>query len=166
MGVKSNLFRLKATVALGVIVNSMVLVLGAIAPSLSQTGIDNNDSGKVSLRMVFRNVRDYTKCLENVLLLYEKYEKPEEFTELSSEDRNKCTLDVAQVYEYSGLPPCEARRLIEEADIFATDRLRPPLFPDRGIRVRIAQNFGYLYRVDRDDRQILNVLPQPPLSCQ
>ena len=166
MNVKNNVLRLKTALVLGVIVNSAVLVLGAIAPSFSQTGMDSNDSGKVTLRFTFRNVRDYTRCLENVLLLHEKYEKPEEFTQLSSEDRNKCTLDVAQVYEYSGLPPCEAKRLIEEADIFATARLQPPLFPDRGIRVRIAQIFGYLYRVDEDDREILKVLPPVPLSCQ
>jgi hypothetical protein len=167
MGVKSNLFRLKITAALGVIVNSAVLVLGAIAPSTSQTWIDNNSSSNVSIRTTFRNAQDYTNCLENVLQLHEKYKNPAEFTGLSN--RNKCILDVAQVYEATGIDECVALALIKEADIFATTRLRPPMFPARGIRARVAENFGYPYEVDEGDQQMSMLRQQgqqATISCQ
>lgn len=161
MSVKNNLFTLKKTVALGVIVNSVVLVLGAIAPSMSQTWIDNNSSGNVSLKLTFRNSLDYTNCLENVLQLYEK---PEEFRALASP--NKCMLDVARTYESAALPPCVALALIKEADIFATTRLRPPMFPARGIRARVAESFGYPYEVDEGDEQMRLLRQQAAISCQ
>ncbi len=167
MGVKSNLFRLKITAAFGVIVNSAVLVLGAIAPSTSQTWIDNNSSSNVGLRLTFRNAQDYTNCLENVLQLHEKYKNPADFTGLSS--RNKCILDVAQVYEATGIDECTALALIKEADIFATTKLRPPMFPARGIRARVAENFGYPYEVDEGDQQMLMLRQQGQqvtISCQ
>jgi len=164
MGVKSNLFRLKITVALGVIVNSVVLALGAIAPSASQILIDNNNSSDVGLRLTFRNAQDYTNCLENVLQLYQKYQNPAEFTGLLN--RNKCIIDVAQVYESAGLPQCVALALIKEADIFATTRLRPPMFPARGIRARVAENFGYPYEVDEGDEEMLMLRQQATISCQ
>jgi hypothetical protein len=164
MGVKSNLFRLRTAVVLGVIVNSVVLVLGAIAPSASQTWIDNNSSSDVRLRLTFRNAQDYTNCLENVLQLYEKSKNPAEFTGLSN--RNKCIIDVVQVYEPAGLPQCVALALIKEADIFATTQLRPPMFPARGIRARVAENFGYPYEVDEGDQQMLMLRQQATISCQ
>lgn len=164
MGVNSNLFRLKISVALGVIVNSVVLVLGAIAPSASQTWIDNSNSSDVSLRLTFRNSQDYTNCLENVLQLHEQYKNQADFTGLSN--RNKCILDVAQVYEATGIDECVALALIKEADIFATTQLRPPMFPARGVRARVAQNFGYPYEVDEGNQQILTLLQQATISCQ
>lgn len=161
MKLRLNWQKLKKVMMLGAIANSIVIGLGAIAPSLSQTGIDNNNSSNVALRETFRNVQDYTNCIENILLLSEN---PEQFRQQAR--LNKCIIDVARIYENTGLPECMAFELIKQADVFATTRLRPPMFPARGVRLRVAQKFGYSYKVDEGDRVIPNISEQALSSCQ
>ena len=161
MKLRLNWQKLKTAIVLGAIANSMVLGWGAIAPSLSQTGSDNNNPTDVDLRYTFRNVQDYTNCIQDILLLSEN---PEQFRQQGR--FNRCIIDVASVYANTGLPECLAFKLIQEADVFATSRLRPPMYPFRGIRLRVAEKFGYSYEVDEADREISTISEQPLSSCQ
>ena len=160
MKLRLNWQKLKTAIVLGAIANSMVLGWGAIAPSLSQTEPDNNNPTDVDLRYTFRNVLDYTDCIQDILLLSEN---PEQFRQQGR--LNKCIIDVARVYADTGLPECTAFNLIEKADVFATSQLRPSIFPARGVRLRVAQKFGYSYEVDETDTEISIVSEQPLSSC-
>ena len=51
-----------------------------------------------------------------------------------------------------------ALQLIESANVRATEELENALYPVLGIRRRVAINLGYVYEIDRNNEDILNLL--------
>ena len=97
----------------------------------------------------FNNTFDYAACLDIILLAYEKRN-----TELQNAFKNDCAKDVLNTFG-KDISKNNALKLVELADLYATEKLTTPLYPALGLRRRIAINLGYVYDTDKNNPDIL-----------
>lgn len=100
----------------------------------------------------FDNAYDYSACLDVILLAYEKRSG-----ELENVAKNKCANDMLNTFG-TNLSKDAALKLIESADVHATEVLENPLYPVLGIRRRVAINLGYIYDIDENNSDILELM--------
>lgn len=103
----------------------------------------------------FTNVLAYGDCLESILQLFQQ---PQQLSSRVQQD--SCYGDIAQTYGSSGLTRQQALALITAADFYATHLLSGALFPPRGQRIRVAEQFGFLYQVDLNNEQMRSLAAQ------
>jgi hypothetical protein len=105
---------------------------------------------KSQYTFTFTNVQQYSNCLEDIIQLYKDKER---FRRQGR--RSTCLADIFQKNSEQGLSKDQALELIRTADSYATSSfLVVPLYPPRGIRRRIAQEFGFIYKLDADDQDL------------
>ena len=85
-------------------------------PAISQVS-----SPTVKATLDFRNARQYSNTVEQILASYRQ----------------------------GKVAAREAQAMIASADHFATTQLTQPLYPLAGIRHQVSQNFGFVYAIDR-----------------
>ncbi len=95
--------------------------------------------------LTFTTVLDYSNCLEDILQLSQNREQ---FKQRGR--RSDCLTDLFRARIETGLSGSQTLQLIEAANAYATS-LRPRLFPPRGQRLRIAEQFGFIYEIDAED---------------
>lgn len=88
---------------------------------VGQQSIAQVTSSTVKATFDFRNARQYSNTIEQILSSYRQ-------GKVSSR---------------------EAQAMIASADNFATTQLTQPLYPLAGIRHQVSQNFGFTYAIDR-----------------
>lgn len=159
---------------LGSLLTLGALILGMTAPALSQPSggqspptIAQSDGGQsqttpaspnlnqLVTQFTFKNIRKYSDCVEDLLRLYQDKES------FGQQGRQSdCIPDVFKSAAKNGLSKQQALEIIKAADNYATLRLYPQLFPPRGQRIRIAQMFGFIYKIDANDEAIRNFANQ------
>ena len=97
----------------------------------------------------FNNTYDYATCLDIILLSYEGRN-----SELKNAAQNDCGTKVLTNFG-NNLTKEIAVKLVEKADLHATEGLQSPLLPSLGLRRRIAINLGYVYDIDKNNPNIL-----------
>lgn len=115
---------------------------------------NQNSTVKEEFVFNFNNVFDYSTCLDVIVLAYEQRN-----TELQSAIKNDCANNVLQNFG-SNLAKDTALRLVESANLHATEGLENPLYPTLGVRRRIAINLGYVYAPDKNNPDILKYIDQ------
>jgi hypothetical protein len=97
----------------------------------------------------FTNVLEYSDCLAAILDAYLS-------TDSSLPTRqNLCQVNIQQAAGNDGLSHSEALELISAADFYSTHFLARALYPPKGLRLRIAENFGFIYQIDQNDPEVL-----------
>ena len=104
---------------------------------------------KVNRQYIFTNLLEYSKCLEDILRLYEDKEQVKQQGRQSN-----CREDVFQASLDNGLSKTQALEIIDTANFYATSLLNQKLYPPRGQRVRVAKLFGFIYQIDANDEII------------
>ncbi len=97
----------------------------------------------------FRNLYDYGVCLDVILLAYEK-----NLTNLDAIEKNDCVNSFLELFG-SELSKDQALLLIDATNNYVATSMQPRLYPPYGLRRRIAINFGYIYKIDQNDAQML-----------
>ena len=100
----------------------------------------------------FDNAYDYSACLDVILLMYEGRN-----SELENVPKNECADNVLNTFG-TNLAKDPALKLIESANVHATENLDNPLYPVFGIRRRVAINLGYVYGIDENNSDILELV--------
>jgi hypothetical protein len=96
----------------------------------------------------FTNVLEYSDCLAAILDAYLS-------TDSSLPTRqNLCQASIQQASS-NGLSQLEALELVAAADFYSTHFLARTLYPPKGLRLRIAENLGFVYEIDQTDPEIL-----------
>lgn len=112
---------------------------------------------RTSYRFNFTTSTEYTKCLEDILLLYQNR------AQLQQQGRQgNCLPEVFQANLQGGVSKSQAQQMIQSAHIYATSSLRPKLYPPRGQRERIAALLGFIYEMDKNDQSIRQLAIQGP----
>ena len=97
----------------------------------------------------FRNTYEYGVCLDAILAVYEK-----NLISLDRMEKNNCVNSFLELFG-TELSKDTALLLIHSANTYATTSIRPALYPSYGLRRRAAINFGYMYKIDQNDSQML-----------
>ena len=97
----------------------------------------------------FNNLYDYGTCLDAILLAYERRE-----LELQNMSKNQCARNIINLFG-SQLSKDTTLQLIDLANFRATNLLQTTLYPSFGLRRRVAINLGYIYKIDKDNSEIL-----------
>ena len=131
--------------------------LDSTAPSEIRANPDGNvtedQSAKAKeFKFNFNNAYDYAACLDVILLTYEGRN-----SELKNVSQNECTNDILNTFG-NGLTKDAALELVKSAHFRATEGLESPLYPSLGIRRRVAINLGYVYDIDQNNSDILELL--------
>ncbi|VEP18413.1 exported hypothetical protein [Hyella patelloides LEGE 07179] len=100
----------------------------------------------------FDNAYDYSACLDVILLAYEGRQSA-----LERVSKNQCARNVLSTFG-TNLSKDAAFQLVKSANAHATEVLRNPLYPVFGIRRRVAINFGYVYDLDENNSDILELI--------
>ena len=100
----------------------------------------------------FNNAFDYSSCMDVILLAYER-----RIGDLERAKQNKCADNFLDTFG-TNISQELALQLVEAANIHATQKLQNALYPVLGIRRRVAINFGYVYEIDRNNRDILQLI--------
>ncbi len=100
----------------------------------------------------FNNLYDYGTCLDAILLAYEGRE-----LELQNMTKNQCANNVINLFG-SRLSKDIALQLIDLANFRATNLLQSTLYPSFGLRRRVAINLGYIYDIDKENREMLKYI--------
>lgn len=100
----------------------------------------------------FTNTYDYAACLDVILLAYERRN-----AELENVFKNDCANDVLNTFG-NNLSKDVALKLVDSANLYATEELEDPLYPTLGLRRRIAINLGYVYDTDKNNPDILKYI--------
>lgn len=108
----------------------------------SNSGSNQTTATQSTYRFNFNTILAYSNCLEDIIQLY----KNQRFN--SQTRHSTCLPEVFQLG--NTLSREQARSLIESADFYATSLLSPALYPPRGTRARITQEFGYTYAIDEN----------------
>jgi hypothetical protein len=103
----------------------------------------------------FTNVLQYSDCLSAILDLYQGNIPADLPTR-----RNACTAAIEQAAGEDGLSQIEARQLVSAADFYSNHFLAKPLYPPKGLRLRVAQLLGYVYQIDQNDPEVLSQAAQ------
>ena len=104
------------------------------------------------IKFDFDNSYDYGACLDSILLAYEQ-----RMIELENSAKNKCTNNIFSVFG-NKLSKDIALQLIYAANFHATQGLEDKLYPSLGLRRRVAINLGYVYEIDRQNKDILKYI--------
>jgi hypothetical protein len=112
-----------------------------VQPRPGSTPANPTVATQSSYRFNFTNSFDYSNCLEDIMQLY----KNQHFNPQTR--RSSCLPEVFQANSRS-LTQSQALDLIKAADAYATSAMSPAIYPPRGLRNRIAQEFGYTYALD------------------
>ena len=99
-----------------------------------------------ALQFTFTNTLEYGDCIEVIL---QRYKKTREFT--SRERQSQCFTNLQQVYPSESLTRVETLNAIATANFYATTLLDRELYPVKGQRMRVAQQFGFIYKIDETD---------------
>lgn len=110
-------------------------------PSPSSSPSNQTTATQSSYQFNFTNSFDYSNCLEDIIQLY----KNQRFNPQTR--RSSC---LPEVFQATSRPLTQAQTLdlIRAADDYATLAMSPAIYPPRGLRNRIAQEFGYTYALD------------------
>jgi hypothetical protein len=95
----------------------------------------------------FMNIYDYNNCLDAILLLYEGR---------NPTGNNSCLQNITTTLGYQ-ISSDLMLELIDLANFRATNLLPKRIYPAYGIRRRIAQNVGYVYEIDLNNQEIINL---------
>ena len=123
--------------------------------ALTETNIENSDvigTQAESFTFNFDNAFDYSSCMDVILLVYEQ-----RIGDLEQAKQNECANNFLNTFG-TNISQELALQLIEAANIHATQKLQNALYPVLGIRRRVAINFGYIYEIDRNNRDILQLI--------
>lgn len=93
----------------------------------------------------FTRLAEYNNCLEDVIRFYQNSALFWQRGRVSN-----CLEDIFQANAKDGLTKEQALEIINAADEYATKLLTPPLYPLYGIRRQINQEFGFVYKIDRE----------------
>lgn len=97
----------------------------------------------------FTNVLEYSDCLAAILDGYLN-------TDSSLPTRqNLCQDTIYQTAGHDGLSQAEALELVSAADFYSTHFLSRAVYPPKGLRLRIAENLGFIYEIDQHDPEVL-----------
>ncbi|WP_088889066.1 hypothetical protein [Leptolyngbya ohadii] len=99
------------------------------------------------VQFAFRNVLEYSNCLEDILQFYKDSNRV-----MQQGRRSNCIIEFFEINADRGFSREQALQLIRAADAYATTSLSPPMYPPVGIRRRIAQEFGFIYSLDSNPR--------------
>lgn len=103
----------------------------------------------------FVNSLQYSHCVQDILRFYQDKEQ------LRQQGRQSdCLADKFQANMHTGISRQQAREMIEAADVYATALVKPKLFPPRGLREQVAQQFGFIYELDANDPEIRRMATQ------
>ena len=144
---------LQKSLTIGIVVAAQLALSSAVnAESKRQSGsvrsaAQNNQNQEFTFD--FTNTYDYASCLDVILLAYEQ-----RTAELENAAKNDCANNVLNTFGNS-LSKDTALKLVESADLHATEGLENPLYPTLGLRRRIAINLGYIYDADKSNPDIL-----------
>jgi hypothetical protein len=128
-----------------------------IDPATPQTPTapDASSTPSTNLHFAFTNTLEYGDCLEVVLQLYQK---TRELT--PREHQSQCFIGLQQVYPSESLTRTEALTAIATANFYATTLLDRELYPVKGQRMRVAQQLGFIYKIDETDPIIREMASQ------
>ncbi|XHX79071.1 MAG: S-layer homology domain-containing protein [Stenomitos frigidus ULC029] len=110
---------------------------------ISQPEPDNSSSIAVPIRFTFNTPGAYSRCVEDILQLYQERQKLQRNGRTSD-----CLAEVFQTYTEKGLSRNQAFELIQAANTYATTTFSSKLYPPKGQRLRIQKLFDFVYRVD------------------
>ena len=113
---------------------------------------ENQNAQAQAFEFSFDNAYDYAACLDVILLTYEGRN-----SELENASQNECTSDILNTFG-DNLTKDAALELIKSAHFRATEGLESPLYPSLGIRRRVAINLGYVYDIDQNNSDILELI--------
>lgn len=173
----------RSAMKLGFLLNVVAVLLGIASPAVSQTdgrlqaniapdrlyvaqGQNTPASGqpqrstaagqsRATYRFTFTTSLEYSKCLDDILLLYENKAQFQERGRQSN-----CLADTFQANSARGFSKTQARQMIEFANRYATTLLKPGLYPPRGQRERITGLLGFIYEIDKNDETIRQLATQ------
>ncbi|OKH32838.1 hypothetical protein NIES2119_25005 [[Phormidium ambiguum] IAM M-71] len=103
----------------------------------------------------FVNSLQYSHCVQDILRFYQNKEQL-----LQQGRQSDCLADKFQANMQTGISRQQAREMIEAADVYATALVKPKLFPPRGLREQVAQQFGFIYELDVNDPVIRQMATQ------
>ena len=115
-------------------------------------GVENQSAQAKAFKFNFDNAYDYAACLDVILLAYEGRN-----SELENAAQNECTSDILNTFG-DELTKDTALELVKSAHFRATEGLESPLYPSFGIRRRVAINLGYVYDIDKNNSDILELI--------
>ncbi|WP_190468803.1 hypothetical protein [Aerosakkonema funiforme] len=179
----------RSTIKLPFLLNVAAVLLGITSPAVSQTDgrLPNNiaphrfyvaqtqntpasgqpqrpataGQSRATYRFTFTTSLEYSKCLDDILLLYENKAQFQERGRQSN-----CLAETFQANSTGGFSKAQARQMIDFANRYATTLLKPGLYPPRGQRERIAGLLGFVYEIDKNDQEIRQLATQglPPVD--
>lgn len=97
-----------------------------------------------AVQFTFRNILDYSNCLEDILQFYKDSNRL-----MQQGRRSNCAADTFATNANQGFSRDQALQLIRAADAYAT-AMSPAIYPPAGMRKRIAEEFGFTYALDTD----------------
>ncbi|HEY9695959.1 MAG TPA: hypothetical protein V6D10_01620 [Trichocoleus sp.] len=134
---------------------TLVPVDPAIPQAPASTAPAASSAPSTSLQFAFTNTLEYGDCLEVVLQLYEKTR------ELTPRERqNQCFTSFQEAYPNGSLTQTQALNAIATANFYVTTLLARELYPVRGQRLRVAQQLGFIYKIDETDPLIREMASQ------
>ena len=137
----------------------------AVAPSPPRpaTNIDSNNSNQttgINARFTLTSLGAYNSCIEDILLLYQDKER---FRQQGR--RGDCLPDVFQTYANTGLSKSQALDLIKAANAYVSTALTSKFYPLRGLRMQVARLLGFIYEVDANDQEIMQLIRESSSSA-
>lgn len=123
--------------------------LRKLESSNSSQPSDNSQSATAP-RFTFTNILEYSNCLEDIVQISQA---PEQLKQQGR--KSNCLVDVFQKYENTGISQSVALELVEAANNYATSAQRTAkIFPPKGLRLKIAQIFGFVYQIDAQNENM------------
>jgi flagellar basal body L-ring protein FlgH len=138
--------------------NGNIVPLGETpSPNTAPASPANSASANQSsaAQFTFTNALEYGDCLEVILQLHAQTRALTQ-----REQQSHCFATIQQVYGGESLSKSQALGLISTANFYATTLLARELYPLKGQRVRIAEQFGFIYKVDEDNPDIRTLAAQ------
>jgi len=132
-------------------------------PPRPATNIDGNNSNQttgINTRFTFTRLGAYNSCVEDILLLYQDKER---FRQQGR--RGDCLADVFQTYANTGLSKYQALDLIKAANTYVSTALTTKFYPLRGLRMQVAKLLGFIYELDANDQEIMQLIRESSSSA-
>ena len=132
-------------------------------PPRPATNIDGNNSNQttgINTRFTFTSLGAYNSCVEDILLLYQDKER---FRQQGR--RGDCLADVFQTYANTGLSKSQALDLIKAANTYVSTALTTKFYPLRGLRMQVAKLLGFIYELDANDQEIMQLIRESSSSA-